>query len=109
MFSEYVHKRLKQLMESIKFPNKKQHNSIKEKNNNIGSIVIRKSNTNKELALFNLLDNQTVPLDGLYVHLNKEDYPDGINDLEYNFQWILDYFSDKIIINGQIHIVNLII
>lgn len=98
MFSEYVHKRLKQLMESIKFPNKKQHNSIKEKNNNIGSIVIRKSNTNKELALFNLLDNQTVPLDGLYVHLNKEDYPDGINDLEYNFQWILDYFSDKIII-----------
>lgn len=31
MFSEYVHKRLKQLMESIKFPNKKQHNSIKRK------------------------------------------------------------------------------
>lgn len=96
MFSEYVYDRLKYLYDSVKHPIKKENNQLKAKNNLIGSIVISKTNKNKELAIFNLMENQSIKLDALYVHLNEEDYPNKELDIEFNLQWILDYYSDII-------------
>lgn len=96
MFSEYVHNNYKRLMDTYRNPSKKELNPLQDRNNIVGSIVIRKSNNIKELALFNLLYNQTKLLDRLYVHLDLEDYPNKELDIEFNLQWVLDYFSDVI-------------
>ena len=100
MFSDYLNKQFYSFMDSLKVSSlkKKKHKSINEKFNLIGSIEISKDNPYKEIVLYNLLVNQTKPLNGLYVHLNLIDYPNKEKDLELSFQSLLLEFSDIIIV-----------
>ena len=88
-------------MISIFYQQKKKHKSINEKFNLIGSIEISKDNPYKEIVLYNLLVNQTKPLNGLYVHLNLIDYPNKEKDLELSFQSLLLEFFFKNLIRFQ--------
>lgn len=100
MFSDYLNKQFYSFMDSLKLSSlkKKKHKSINEKFNLIGSIEISKENPYKEIVLYNLLANQTKPLNGLYVHLNIADYPNKEKDLELSLQSLLLEFSDIIIV-----------
>ena len=100
MFSDQLNKQFYSFMDSLKISSlkKKKHKPINEKFNLIGSIEISKENPYKEIVLYNLLANQTKPLNGLYVHLNTSDYPNKEKDLELSLQSILLEFSDIIIV-----------
>ena len=100
MFSDYLNKQFYSFIDSLKLSSlkKKKHKAINERFNLIGSIEISKENLNKEIVLYNLLVNQTKPLNGLYVHLNLIDYPNKEKDLELSLQSLLLKFSDIIIV-----------
>ena len=100
MFSDQLNKQFYSFMDSLKISSlkKKKHKPINEKFNLIGSIEISKDNPYKEIVLYNLLANQSKPLNGLYVHLNLIDYPNKEKDLELSLQSLLLEFSDIIIV-----------